>query len=229
MPTLIRYWTNSLLIIIFHSFVLFRGGKLERKPVVFKFFIQQVMRSAIAGMGFLVMVLAGCKSSTYYGAVHKNEEKFTGSKKEMALQMVDVQNAAQFVKNLAVLARENASLRTTFLAASEVETLMNDFIFDLNVFATRTGIKLPGALSNDADRDYQFLEQQVSSDKFDQYYLNESLRYLSDLEQQLKQYSTDGEEEQGRVFSSKQLTAVNKSFTRLQSAKNEVAAQTSSN
>lgn len=229
MPTLIRYWTNSLLIIIFRSFVFFRGGKLGRKPVVFKFFIQQVMRSAIVVMGFLFTVLAGCRSSTYYGAVHKNEERFAGSKKELALQMVDVQNAAQLVKNLAVLARENASLRTTFLAASEVETLMNDFIFDLNVFATRTGIKLPGALNTDADRDYQFLERQVSSDKFDQYYLNESLRYLTDLEHRLKQYSIDGEEEQGRVFSSKQLTAVNKSFSRLQSAKNEVAAQTSSN
>ena len=229
MPTLIRYWTNSLLIIIFRSFVLFSDGKLGRKPVAFKFFIQQVMRSAIVVIGLFVVLLAGCRSSTYYGAVHKNEERFTGSKMEMALQMVDVHNAAQFVKNLAVLARENASLRTTFLAASEVETLMNDFIFDLNVFATRTGVKLPGALNADADRDYQFLEQQVSSDKFDQHYLNESLRYLTDLEQRLKRYSTDGEEEQGRVFSSRQLTAVNKSFSRLQSAKNEVAAQTSSN
>lgn len=177
---------------------------------------------------FIVGAFAGCKSSTYYGAVSKNEEKFTGSKKEMARHLVDIQNDVQFIKNLAVLARENANLRTTYLVASDIETFMNDLIFDLNVFATRSRVKLPASLSSDAERDYHYIEQQVQTGKFDQYYLNESLRYLSDLEQRLKKYSSDGEEEPARSFSSRQLTGVNKSYVRLKDAKEELEVTGSS-
>ena len=176
----------------------------------------------------LLYVFAGCKSSTYYGAVSKNEEKFSGSKKEMAMHLVEVQNNAQFIKNLAVLARNKATLRTTYLVASDVESIMNDLIFDLNVFATRSRVKLPASLSSDAERDYHFLEQQAGSGKFDQYYLNESLRYLADLEQRLKEYSTSGDEEIARSFSSRQLTEVNKSFTRLKDAQSELEVPGSS-
>lgn len=146
----------------------------------------------------------------------------------MAQHLVDIRNEAQMVKNLAVLAQENARFRTTYLAASDVATLMNDLIFDLNVFATKSRVKLPGALNSDADRDYQFMEQKSGSDAFDQYYLNESLRYLSGLEKRLKDYSVSGQEENARAFSSKQLTEVSKSFSLLESARGEAAIQTSS-
>ena len=147
----------------------------------------------------------------------------------MAKHLVDVQNDAQFVKNLAVLAKQSANLRTTYLVASDVEALMNDFIFDLNVFATRSRVKLPASLSSEAERDYHFMEQQVKTEKFDQFYLNESLRYLADLENRLKKYSVNGEEETARSFSSRQLTGVNKSYSRLKTAKDELVVAGSSN
>ncbi len=126
-----------------------------------------------------IVLFTSCRSNSYYGAVSYNEDKFTGSKEELASYFVDLQNNVQFIKNASVVAAENAKLRTTYLAAKDVESLMGDVLFDLSIVSTKLGIKLPRALDSDADRDYHFIEKQVGSDKFDLYFINESLRYLA--------------------------------------------------
>lgn len=179
-------------------------------------------------VALFIIVFSGCRSNSYYGAISYNDDKFTGTKKEMASYLVDVQNRSQFVKNASVIAGKNSKLRTTYLAATEVESLMGSLIFDLNLFATKSGVMLPRALDGDADRDYQFINKQAVSDKFDLYYINESLRYLTALEESVKAYSIDGQEEQARAFSSKHLTEINNSIARLQTARDAVSADTSS-
>lgn len=176
-------------------------------------------------------MFAACKSNSYYGAISYNDDKFSGTKEEMARYLVEVQNESQFVKNASVIALERAELRTTYLAAKDVESLMGDVLFDLNLFATRSGVKLPRALDSDADRDYQFIEKQSVSDKFDLYYVNESLRYLKGLEEKVKAYSASGKEEQARSFSSKHLTEINNSIVKLENARNSIisAAAAASN
>jgi len=182
------------------------------------------MKSAKIVLGLLVLFMAACRSNSYYGAITYNEDKFTGSKEELADYFVNVQNKAQFVKNAAVTAGGHARLRTTYLAANEVASLMGDVLFDLSIVSTKSGMKMPRALDSDADRDYQFIEKQAGTDNFDTYYINESLRYLTELEKMMKDYAAGGKEEQGRAFSSKHLTEVSTSIAKLTSARDEVKA-----
>ncbi|WP_339788370.1 hypothetical protein [uncultured Imperialibacter sp.] len=182
------------------------------------------MNSTKLVFGLIIILFAGCKSNSYYGAITYNEDKFTGTKEEMANYLVEVQNKTQFIKNASVFAGKDSKLRTTYLVANDVASLMGDVLFDLSIVPTKSGMKLPRALDSDADRDYQFIEKQAGTDKFDLYYINESLRYLTDLEKMMKAYASDGKEEQGRSFSSKHLTEVNTSITKLEKARDEVNA-----
>jgi len=177
----------------------------------------------------IFLLLISCKSESYYGAVGYNDNKFDGSKKEMARYLVQVQNESQFLRNASILAIENAKMRTTFLSATEVKGQMESLILDLGIFAVKSGVKLPGALDGDADRDYQFLVKQVGKDKFDQYYVNECQRKLKVLEDKVKGYSAEGKEEQGRTFSSKHLTEISESISQIATASEALAAETAKN
>ena len=145
----------------------------------------------------LPLLLVACQSSTYYGAMNKNKQRFDGWQEDNAVFLVETHDKIQLVKDLSELAKKESNLRKTFQLAELLETEMADLQTFYQVEATIHRIKLASALSEPSDKILQKMET-ITADNFDSVYLRYINSELDELDTKVNSYKKEGHNERIR-------------------------------
>lgn len=155
----------------------------------------------------LPILFTACQSKSYYNAMNTNEQRFDGWQEENAIFLVETNDKIQLLIDLSELAQKDATLKSTFQTAEQMETSMDDLQTFYDIEATIHRVKLASALSEESDKILQKLES-VSADNFDDVYLRYINSEIKELDRRVKKYQDEGHNERIRNLADRVKEAI---------------------
>lgn len=158
---------------------------------------------------FMIFVLVGCQSKSYYSASNKNLQRFGGEQLETANHLVKVNDLERLIIDLSELAEAEAVKRDIYVASQEVQERFEKMKLETKMEATIQRTTLSSTLSAESDKFYHRLVN-TSRDDFDRRYTSMILEKLNELKKEIETYQEEGSSDRVKELGDKKVFQIDK-------------------